>query len=816
MHAWGRWGGWVLAVMGGTVGCGGVGGDEAEVAPPPGEERASSGDDDVLAARAQALDETHLQLVFDATADAHVAQATPDTRAGTSTRLYSDGSPMEWSYLRFAVQGLNAKVAEGWRVSKMYLRLYATAGTDTGFYVYEGPGGWSESTLTWNTRPQLSGGGYHSDEYRSFQRTVAAETYVDAPAAPEGGGVVDGTYNYILSPIGIGGCCTSTDGTSFVSRDSSQTAKRPRLVLELTRENTPPPPPATSATFRPVEDAHVAEASPTSSYPRTATLEVDSGPAVRSFLRFDVTGVATPVKRATLRLHVTNGSADGPVVYGTQSWSGPLTWNTQPPRDGTAALTDLAAVSSGTWVEVDVTRLVQGPGAVSLGLWPSSTDGADFASVDHPDASLRPQLVVVSESSGGQVLAANAYDRGIDANGPVAHHAGTGDVLLGWTHGAELRLERRTAGNQLAWERRWTVTPLSPQGGTDGEAASGVVYGLAFAPDGSAWALLKWRWGTVDLGSGPLSQGDYLVKLSASGQVTFVRGLRQGGNAISVAALDVDGTGYVAVAGSYRGEVDFGAGPVTGPYGAEHDAGFVARYTPAGALRWVRSFGNTESAMAFAVDTGPSGEVLVGGTARGQDRTTFGGVVVSSQYDAFGGEGVLARLGADGTVQWAKGVGQALHHVAFSRLGTAVALGVGDYVTWAGQETQGPPTFLITAEPNGAERWIRRADGTAYGLGVDDAGSARVLIKYGDFTGAPSPAGRPLALVRINLDGNHRWTNWLSPLKEDPEFAVQPHLALQPDGQALVFGAYSGTATFGGFTLQATDAQDSALLRVAP
>ncbi|MFP2905427.1 DNRLRE domain-containing protein [Pyxidicoccus sp. 3LFB2] len=816
MHgrSWWAWG--LVAALGGAVGCGGVGSDEAGDTPSASEERGPGGEDNALATRAQALDETQLQLVFDATADVTVSRDTPDTNAGTETRLRSDGSPMEWSYLRFAVQGVNAKLAEGWQVSNMYLRLYATAATNTGFYVYEGPTGWSESTLTWNTRPQMPAGGYHYDEYRSFHPTVAAETYVDAYAAPQDGDVLDGTYNYILSPIGIDGCCTSTDGTSFVARDSSLTAKRPRLVVELTRESTPPPASQTLR-FEPAADATARAAEPTRNFGTAAHLYVDQQPDEESFLRFQVSGVTGTVSRAVLRIYAENGSTGGPALYRTgASWAEwTLTWNTRPAREG--GTLGQRSGSTGQWLEYDVTSQVSGNGAVGFVLVPTSSDGADFASREATNAGTRPQLVLTVDSSGGQVLAASSYDLDPDVNGAVAHHAGSGDVLMGWGGIGKLQLQRRSADNQLRWERLWPVVPPPPGGGgTDGEAASGVVYRLAFAPDGSAWGVLKWRWGTVDLGSGPLPQGDYLVKLSAGGQVTHVRALRQPGSAIFAEAVDVDPTGHVAVAGAYTGTVDFGAGPVTGPYGAERRTGFVARYTPAGALLWVRSFANTEDATAHAVDTGPAGEVLVGGTARGQDRTTFGGVIVASQYDAFGGEGVLGRLGADGTVQWAKGVGQTLNHVAFSQLGTAVALGTGDFVTWAGQDTQGPPTFLITAEPNGAERWIRRTTGTAYGLGVDDAGSARVLIASGDFTGTPAPTGRPLALVRINLDGNHRWTTWMSRLTEDFEFAVQPHLALASDGRSFVFGAYSGTASFGGFTLQSSDSRDSVLLRVAP
>jgi hypothetical protein len=69
---------------------------------------------------------------------------------------------------------------------------------------------------------------------------------------------------------------------------------------------------------------------------------------------------------------------------------------------------------------------------------------------------------------------------------------------------------------------------------------------------------------------------------------------------------------------------------------------------------------------------------------------------------------------------------------------------------------------------------------------------------------------------RINLDGNHRWTQWLGALAEDLETAVRPHLALTPEGEAWVYGGFWGTQQFGTFTLTASEGTDNVLLRLAP
>jgi hypothetical protein len=320
----------------------------------------------------------------------------------------------------------------------------------------------------------------------------------------------------------------------------------------------------------------------------------------------------------------------------------------------------------------------------------------------------------------------------------------------------------------------------------------------------------------VDLGTGPLGSGDYLVKFGENGSVLSYRPFRTPSGMAFLADVNVDRSGYVALTGTFYDRPDFGGGPVDGVALPGNLNGFVAHYKPTGALHWVRAFGNTEMGGGSDVATGEDGTVLVCGFHGGPGPGTFAGTPIVSGHSAQEGQGVLARLTVEGTVQWAKGVGQTLRYCALSRLGTAVAAGAGTTVDWAGQEHANSGTFLLTAEVNGAERWVLTDAGTVYGLEVDDAGSARVLLEGRDFTGAYPPTdAQPFAVERINLDGNHRWTRWLGALWEDPEMAVRPHLALTSEGEAWVYGSFEGTQQFGTFTLT-TRGVDNVLLRLAP
>jgi calcineurin-like phosphoesterase family protein len=154
-----------------------------------------------------------------------------------------------------------------------------------------------------------------------------------------------------------------------------------------------PVPEAVSRTFEPGADATVFANDPNANAGRSSSLIADAKPESRAYLRLDVSGLAGTVRRATLRLYVTDGSKDGPAVYPAASnWSETdVTWNGHPARLG-ALLADLGGVKKGQWVSLDVSAAVTGDGTYAFELAPTSEDGTDFSSRDAK--SKRPQLVV--------------------------------------------------------------------------------------------------------------------------------------------------------------------------------------------------------------------------------------------------------------------------------------------------------------------------------------------------------------------------------------------------------------------------------------
>lgn len=157
------------------------------------------------------------------------------------------------------------------------------------------------------------------------------------------------------------------------------------------------PPVNTTRTFTPVQDAYVDKETPTT--PRGAGGElycVTAGARYRAgYVMFDVVDLPATVRRATLRVWVTDSSSNGAAWFRVPSttWSeGSLTFATAPPTAG-APLGNPAGVTAGTWVEIDVTPVVTGNGRVSFAAIPESSDQDRYSTREgvHP-----PELVVVT------------------------------------------------------------------------------------------------------------------------------------------------------------------------------------------------------------------------------------------------------------------------------------------------------------------------------------------------------------------------------------------------------------------------------------
>ena len=149
-------------------------------------------------------------------------------------------------------------------------------------------------------------------------------------------------------------------------------------------------------TFKPVADAYVIQTSPATNYGTATSLRVDNSPAIRSFLRFTVSGLnGTAVQSAKLRIYANSANSSGLTVQAesNNTWSESAITYTNAPAAGSVIQTS-AGFKSATWTEVDVSSYVKAEGTYNFAL--TTTSGTNTNLAARESGADAPQLVVTS------------------------------------------------------------------------------------------------------------------------------------------------------------------------------------------------------------------------------------------------------------------------------------------------------------------------------------------------------------------------------------------------------------------------------------
>jgi len=165
-------------------------------------------------------------------------------------------------------------------------------------------------------------------------------------------------------------------------------------VPAATPTNTPAPPVSGSVTITAGGDTYVNSSSPTSNYGTSTALRADASPELRSYVKFDVQGVAGPVTRATLRIFANSALPAGIEIHGVTdtAWDErAITFSNAPAYSATVTGTS-GAIATGTWLSIDITSLVQGNGVISIAITTPSSTQINLASRE--TGATAPQLIV--------------------------------------------------------------------------------------------------------------------------------------------------------------------------------------------------------------------------------------------------------------------------------------------------------------------------------------------------------------------------------------------------------------------------------------
>jgi hypothetical protein len=323
-------------------------------------------------------------------ADASVNASTPTTRLGTSTQLIADASPTIQTFVRFDLRSITGPIQQA-RL-RLHVANASQGGSPSGGTIATSSNTtWSETTVTWNTKPAIDG---------SAVTTLGAVTRntwveVDVTAAIAAGSLRTFTIT-----------STNSDSVYYDSREAR--TNPPQLVLttgvatttttSTTSTSTTTTSPTSSSTFTPVADTYVEDDTPTTNYGTATQITVDASPGRQTLLRFDLSSVTGTVSSARLRLHVANVSNAGSPQGGSvarvddTAWTETgTTWNNRPTTWNADAAT-LGQVTQNTWAEIDVTPAVTTGALLTLGLHSSNTDGAYYDSRETGTGA--PQLVL--------------------------------------------------------------------------------------------------------------------------------------------------------------------------------------------------------------------------------------------------------------------------------------------------------------------------------------------------------------------------------------------------------------------------------------
>jgi hypothetical protein len=296
------------------------------------------------------------------------------------------------------------------------------------------------------------------------------------------------------------------------------------------------------------------------------------------------------------------------------------------------------------------------------------------------------------------------------------------------------------------------------------------------------------------------------------------------GDALEQTALSVaiDNSGNVIAAGTVKGTVDFGGGPITTPPEGSY---FVTKRNSAGEHLWTKLFGDPlYSSTKIAID--PSGNVFI--SCVSSQGTDFGGGPLNGadDFDIY-----VAKLDPTGNHVWSKTFGSigpdTSDGIRITPKGTLLLAGnFSGSITFGGGEFTNNDNFtdfyLAEFNTGGDHVWSKSYQGSAslppFDMELDSLGN--IIIGGGFFGKEVNFGGDPLAgvsgmeifLAKFDATGNHIWS------KRFGGTASQSinDLVIDAADNIYIVGQFSASFDLGGSTLPYQGGSDAFVARLGP
>jgi hypothetical protein len=390
----------------------------------------------------------------------------------------------------------------------------------------------------------------------------------------------------------------------------------------------------------------------------------------------------------------------------------------------------------------------------------------------------------------------------IDSSGNI-YLAGTssGNLVSGSgaaTGGYDILVAKYDRKGTLKWIQQVGVSPRQSSAYAVAVDSSGNVYA-----GGSTTGQLE-----TGTSSSIGGQDLVLIKFDSAGVKQWVRQVGATGNAYSsIAAISLDPTGKVNIAGGTDGNLSAGAGAATGT----NDA-FVAQYDSSGTRQWITQLGEgTYYTFGNGLATDASGNLYLTGNTPGNLVAGAGAATGTKDY-------YIAKFNSSGTKLWVVQAGVAgktteSNAAAVDSSGNVYIAGDTNTNLQAGSgnATGGYDYFVAKYNSAGTRLWVKQRGGTGnntfgLGLAVDASGNAFVSGNTGVNLSAGSGSsvgGADGFVAKYDTSGTFSWVK-----QNGATSAVTRAYAVAIDsaGSALVCGQTAGNLVAGAGS--ATGAQD--------
>ena len=293
-----------------------------------------------------------------------------------------------------------------------------------------------------------------------------------------------------------------------------------------------------------------------------------------------------------------------------------------------------------------------------------------------------------------------------------------------------------------------------------------------------------------------------------------------GSESDAAGSVAVDASGNVYVAGTVRGNSNFGLQEIT----AVNNDIFLAKYNATGNLLWVKQAGGAGEDAASSVVLDASGNVYISGSFR--NTANFDSLTVTSSGSD---DGFIAKYSSSGNPIWARSFGSdsqdVVNTMAIDGLGNIYVGGYHSGNTGFSNSTVTLTTNgksdLIAAKynSNGDLIWARGggSNGYDFGFGIGTDGNGNVFIcgeikgtgTFGTQTSGFAGATDAI-LVKYNASGVAQSATNYGSTGDDKA------MSLDVDASGIVYmaGIFSGTVAFGSSNLVCVGVTDGYLVKI--